>query len=138
MALVNCSECGREISTKAAACPGCGAPGNAGPAAPTARDSVNSTNQRPDDSFGPDRLDFAAPSPKVQPSPAEARQTVVEEELAVAPVRLTLEQVARMPAHLRTTEQQKQLARGIKTRKAVINIVGLVFLGVIAFVIYGI
>ncbi len=26
MALINCTECGREVSDKAAACPGCGAP----------------------------------------------------------------------------------------------------------------
>jgi zinc-ribbon domain len=30
MALINCSECGREISDKAAACPGCGAPVGSG------------------------------------------------------------------------------------------------------------
>lgn len=35
MALVSCSECGREISDRAAACPGCGAPvGASTPAAP--------------------------------------------------------------------------------------------------------
>jgi hypothetical protein len=36
MALVKCSECGREVSSQAAACPGCGCPVSAAVAAPVA------------------------------------------------------------------------------------------------------
>ena len=36
MALIKCSECGKEISDRAGACPGCGAPVDAGAAAATA------------------------------------------------------------------------------------------------------
>jgi len=36
MALINCRECGKEISTEAVACPGCGAPVSDRPAAPGA------------------------------------------------------------------------------------------------------
>ena len=32
MALINCKECGKQISDKAASCPHCGAPVNAAPA----------------------------------------------------------------------------------------------------------
>ena len=34
MALINCTECGKEISDKAASCPHCGAPNETAPATP--------------------------------------------------------------------------------------------------------
>ena len=82
MALVHCSECGREISTEAAACPGCGAPGIGSPAASTAApESANSTSQQGavvnqiEDPFG---LALAADSLPLRPGTAEAPITLVQ------------------------------------------------------------
>ncbi len=41
VALIRCLECGRDISDRAAACPGCGAPVEAGSAAPQAPDALS-------------------------------------------------------------------------------------------------
>ena len=53
MALISCSECGREISDKAAACPGCGAPAlDSGPMAPAVEESeIRVKYDRPSNTF---------------------------------------------------------------------------------------
>lgn len=85
MALVSCAECAREISDKALACPGCGAPRAPTPVSP--RHKVTGPGGMPVNLMG-SPLEAAQPTDPIESLPASSRTVYIALALLFGPLGL--------------------------------------------------